>query len=309
MKKLLLFLFFAILTIGCSMIPKDEESKGTNNKKAIETSSKPEVRQMILTSSDETAKSDQHRLYMLNKTSFTPHIEVDNDFPWQNTYRLFFFVDYKQVNVTKSGKVQPYVEVDLEARKRIKFDDISINNLEEGRHDFLLFLVRNPNKPLKKDEFIPTEALHLSRRSTLIVKKDIPPQPNFSKLENKIPNSDDSKSIPFISYKPTESLREALGVIDKSKSNKVWINFPTPLINKNYALIALLNNKQIKLKTPFITSNTNGTTSLPLPVQSFKHNDNLIIGVIERPFEKGEDNKGSLLEPWIPTYTNKITIK
>lgn len=309
MKKLLLLLFFAILTIGCSMISKDEESKVTNSKKAIEANSKPEVRQMILTSSDETSQSDQHRLYILNNTSFTPHIEVDNDFPWQNTYRLFFFIDYKQVNVTKSGKVQPYIEVDLQARKKIKFDDISINNLKEGRHDFLLFLVRNPNKPLKKDEFIPTEALHLSRRSTLIVKKDIPPQLHFSKLENKIPNSNDSKSIPFISYQPTESLREALGVIDKSKSNEVWLNFPTPVINKNYALIALLNDRQIKLEIPFITSNTNGTTSVPLPVQGFKHNDNLIIGVIERPFEKGEDNKGSLLEPWTPTYTNKITIK
>ncbi|CCF16791.1 putative lipoprotein [Brevibacillus laterosporus GI-9] len=257
-----------------------------------------------------TALTDKQETYVI-KESFAPTVGIINDFPKENSYLLLFFLDYRQIDVLFEGTLTKEIRVDV-AKRSSKKMRIQLPEIEKGRHDFLVVLIRKPGSHLTKTHFVPSQDYYLSRRATLINGIDKMPQVEFIKViateAVNIPNN-----LLFLSSKKPNSTSDILSLVNtKDINGNLFLNYSTNRSNNQFAIITLLDNKQVSTPPIYIQTNSKGLTNIPLniniPIDNKPHEISNIL--IENPYERIEDdNKKYQNIPWDVKFTNKMTFK
>jgi len=277
---------FLILT-GCSSaneVFQESNDKNSSSNKPKDTDN--EEFGIGLGFSDETSVDDTQTIHKFQQGyNYTPEVLVENNFPETFNYRLFFFLDYKQIKVTKNKKESSYINLKLGPKKSEKFH-VNLPHVKEGLHDLVVIAIRDPDNYLEKAQYVDSMEISLSRRVALLVgdKSNIPADIKFNTINSNIPVNDDVYTEPFISL--TEKSANAESLIPYKNIQKSRLNMGASAANKKIAIIAFSNTKQIPVNNPFIIVRKKGDFNFVLTNKHYLENkkQNLYTTVIEDPY-------------------------
>ncbi|WP_088104121.1 hypothetical protein [Halalkalibacter urbisdiaboli] len=219
-------------------------------------------------------------------------------------------MNYEQVNVVYNKKEVPFLELNLDEYSNGNFE-IEVSGIREGRSDFLVMAVRNPDEFKSVERYIPPQKTYLARRSTLIYKHNQQPSINYhdisstSNISNKLPVN------PFLSYSPETNMKNALITVSYP-FEKLWLNFANDIdTNNKFAVIALHNNKQVDLEQIFFRQTSDEFVQhLPLLMDNIENIDNegnlFFVCLIENPYELIENDNKRMPIPCQSKFTNQI---
>ncbi|HLU20984.1 MAG TPA: hypothetical protein VKZ77_00710 [Bacillaceae bacterium] len=276
---------------------------GHNNKEKIGLSTEEENYGMSLKFWDDTHSLTPYQLTHIiqSEEKYKPNIEITNNYPESNKYRIFFFMDYQQISVEINKKKVLYLDVDLNPFEKESMM-FTLPNITEGRHDFVIVVAKNYNNPLKVDE--TTYSNYLIRRTTIIKGKDADPNIKFTTWKNLNKIQSEPKTL-FISQKPTSDISDISNI---SKPN-FWLNIPTD--QENFAMIGILDGQQIDISHNFIENGEfTGYLNIPISIQKTKkQRQNLFIATFNNPFQRMEDDEGNLIDFFGFELLNKVDIE
>lgn len=287
---IILISLIIIPVVGCS---NTNEKTGAN----IKQKEPIFVSTILGIHNDEFYDSKNKWFKIENNATFSPYITLGNDFPHDNTYRLFFFLDYNQILIEYNNQPHNFLDINMKARseENIKID---INKLPEGEHDLMVVSIRNPNKFINKSNFIPGEEVYLYNRKKIIVGENKEHQTNFSTI-----NVDNSSLDGSLIITKNKSDKDQVNVIRKKELQKSWLKIPVKKSNSKLVIIGIAGEKQLSIKNPYIEIVDKGTVNIPLSniqnIQDILYPQNLTFLVIEDSFSETEDRG---------MFTNKITI-
>lgn len=300
LKKSIILLVIVVL-VGCS----------SKNEKA--NSSSLDVVSMGLGMTDETSLNEKQFTYILRSNQdFTPAIEIVNDFPHKNTYKMYVLLDSKKIDFIYNQTKMKDIDVDLNAGERRKFN-IKIPKVQDGIHDLVVFLVRNENKSLTKPEYVPPEEKYVVRRSKLIVNSEKPYVDSYKNTNYQLTSTKVTDDLIIVSKEKTGDLRKALSIVNRKDLNTLWVNVPVVNSNQKFSWFVFINGKQIETKGNYIEPISKGVISFPLNLHDLDIDSpsTLVLGIIDNPTEnietsEGESNLGKV--PLGVHFSNPITI-
>lgn len=296
MKKIIV-IFLCLLLTGCLNTNEDQ----------IETISDDEFGASSLGLKYEFS-NDKQTIHYLNdeKQKYSPTISVTNHLSVEKTFRLFFFLNYKQTSVEKDGDIISSIDLKLKPNERKEFY-VNVPNISTGKHDFMVASLRSPDYSLDQDKTIVEDQFFLYRRA-LIVKGDshIEPNINFKRLISKSTNL--QYNGPFITKKDmlTTSFDNIINILRDPKHLIANIEIKNDKQNK-FSLIFLTNKGQIfPLEETYFEATHIGQVIVPFQLNPKEvENNNLFILSTTNPYE--ED-----LQPGVPLSThssNFISVK
>ncbi|MGN7942162.1 hypothetical protein [Virgibacillus sp. 6R] len=298
MKKrlyILLILFFTIIMVGCN---KDATVKEVSSKVKKDVSIGT-----TLGLNDETAVSQLNETFHIKKgNEFNPSINLHNRDTKSNSFRLYFMLDYNESTIIYNNKELTFIDIKLDPFEE-KTIDIELEDLSNGLHDFIVLSVRNPDKLLLEKKFFPPGHFNLAKRTTLIVGgSDSPPKVDYINYKA----FDSSEEMPAIlTTKPSKSLEnEGITILPYNSNSELWLNFNSTNVKK-YAIFAYLGDEYLPIKNRFVEVDNKGIINIPLDIKLVK-NKNLVIGVVENPFEKQTDETRI---PWFVQTLNRVSVK
>ncbi|MFT8322386.1 MAG: hypothetical protein ABF649_15940 [Bacillus sp. (in: firmicutes)] len=304
--KRIIFLIFIILLTGCSN--NDSVYKSNlhykNSKTLIKNDDPKAPIGMELGFFDESSIDEDQVIHKVDKNEiYSPKISVGNYFQETFKFGLFFLIDYKQIPVITDEKVS-FIDVKLKPDEKRDIDvELPKSDLKQGLHDLIVILVRDPENTLNKNQFVSEDQVYLSRRVALIVENGQTSPVNYKAVSSQ--ESKDIISSPIITKKINGKPRDYLSFI--SSKDNVFLNFGSNKNDKRFAIIGIINSKQIKLELPYLLAKTKGNMSLPISFYEYKKElpANALIAIIDDPFTLDKNN---LIQQKIQ-FTNLITLK
>lgn len=285
----LLFCILIIFLNGCTKL----EVK-TNSKEPINVSTS-------INFNDETFDTNKGE-FIIQTGTFSPEITLSNQFPHDNQYRLFVFVDYKLIPVIYKGDSVDFIDLKIgeNSKQKIYF---SLPDLSIGSHDLLVLSVRNPSILVEKNHVVSPEEYLLAHRARIVVKNNLPSNTiSFKTIDT---NTQELKMPLILSNTSNTRIEDIASLIDRSENSKIWMHLNGKL-STNYALIALLDNEQVTLKHSFISTANPGTISMEIDITELENHikGNFILIAIGNPFTVYEEGKA-----WFPISANIVTIQ
>lgn len=241
---------------------------------------------------------------LLNNSTFTPTISVDNYYPSAYTYRLLFLLDYSQVRVKYNGHEVEYIDLNLNPNESTEII-IEVPTIQSGRHDFVVTAIRDPDNTLENEQLVYPDQVYLSRRSTIIVNEDSIPNIRYTEvvatnIENKTP-------VPFINSSSTDTNYSSLESLIFAKDVKeLYLNMSTEEDNETMALIIFSGKEQLILEDKFFLIPKAGQYKIKMSELELEkiNNKNLIIAIAKNPFNKDASQNMDGVN-----FSNLITIK
>jgi hypothetical protein len=227
---------------------------------------------------------EQRRTESPNQTiqaneKYTPDITIKNYYPEKYLFRIFFLLDYEQVEVLHNGEFKTYIDMDLQSNSEESFQ-IEIPNMKNGLHDMVAIAVIEPDIPLDEKELSPAVSI-LMKRTPVIVANETIPSISYNEMDKL--STVRSEEF-FVSNYPSVERQDSVSLVPYKKANEMWLNIPISNPNIKIAVFAILDTKQVIMQKPFLSSTTPGTIHLPL---NFPEKEgNLILGLVESPFIK-----------------------
>ena len=236
--------------------------------------------------------------------TYKASVDITNNFSFENSFRLFIFVDNKLTPVLNNDKNVNFIDFTSLQPYESKTEYFSLDNLSDGKHELVALLVRKPEKYLLKEEYI--NFVNFTKEFTIIKGKK---SNGSSAKKTRTIEIEDSNSLgPKLTYLTRQDARKdpknAITIINSDKRVfKSTLNFWNELPDTVYSIIAMDNNDQIKLEDSQYNVKNTGAASLnlDLPLKSSIKNHNIIILLI-----KNTNNQNTNVE--IAMSTNKITI-
>ncbi|MFD0698469.1 hypothetical protein ACFQZT_30805 [Paenibacillus sp. GCM10027628] len=219
--------------------------------------------------------------------NYSPRVTVINHLPTRQTFRVFFFVDFKQTPFIADSKNYEHIDLTLEPDERKDFT-ISLPNIPNGKHDFLATLIRSPDYILKEAKVIPETQYFSYRRCILVVGNDgksTPTEVKYSKLEASDPVW--QSNSPFITLDSSmKSISEAATLLTKLPSNLIINYNVSKKENQKFAVILLSNIGQIQTENSFYELNALGKASFQIKTNGYpkKFPFNLYAITVSQPF-------------------------
>src|SRR5690606_1374551 len=222
-----------------------------------------------------------------SNNDYSPEIIIKNNYDSSFKFRIFFLVDYKQISVMFKDKPVKTLDLQVSSRGTEKFE-VKLPELQNGLHDFLVILVRDPDNTLEEEKFVPSAQVYMSRRIALIVddKMDKPKHTVFHVAAKEIeqPSAD-----PYITTETYNPVKDAITLLPK-KTKDLHLNIKNGKENSTYAILSFLGKEQISFSKPFVSVSSVGQFSLPYELNNNHQSiQNLIITVVEDPYTLNED--------------------
>jgi len=234
---------------------------------------------------------DEHQTYYEINSSdnlFVPEIMIDNQINKPYTYRIFALKNYTQQSIGFESQKQNYIDINLQPFEKKVFN-ISLD-VDKGSNDIVIVCIRDPQRTLTEDEYIPPEGVYALRRAVVVNQstsfnvmtdnlfKSIPV---YEKFTNK-----DNGSI-FAPHVLLDGDTELRSVIPNTYTGRLNLRMGVAEPKTRYAFFSIVGDKTIETKYPFIQVDEPGNVDvnlMDLPLKKEKSNKNLIIGVVENPF-------------------------
>jgi uncharacterized protein YcfL len=302
MKKIVIIIFCSLFLFGC------KEKEVVNEIKAEPLKMQETVGTSLGLMSEKALTNSNYTHKLESSSVYSPDVKVINHYPEEMHYRLFFLLDYKQIGIdTKGQQGVKYVDLVVEPKSEEKFT-FNISNIPDGLHDFIIICIREPNKYITKEEYIPPPKLYLHRRVTILVGNEIHP-PKFPQEEiNEVSNENIIQGV-YLSEKKHGKSEKAISLFNKNNT-PLWVNLSVSRPNTKVVIVGFLENEQVIFPESILNVTSNGMISHPININITKMENpkNLTLFVVENPFETTEDENGNLKKaPWDVKFSNKIT--
>ena len=300
MKRQMISVVLLILLSSCSF--QTEKENQTEDANKIQGTSENQV-SFTLGLFDETATSQLNITHEINNNdNYTPKIVIHNRNSYEDNYRILVLLDYKQIEYQSKGETVEFLDINAKPNEQINLD-ISIPSIKPGLHDLLIVCIREPNKSLAKEAFIPPEVFYLSKRTNLLVGAN-------EKHEFKVSPLNTSKGEPIPPILTTEPRGELEGKIitqinKEEVPSELWLNFYGEK-EKSYYILSFLDSKQLEISKEIYSPTNDGILNIPID-SSRLDKGNLTMMVVENPYSKMETSDGQV-KPWSVDFVNKITI-
>ncbi|MCU1808272.1 hypothetical protein NVV31_23150 [Cytobacillus firmus] len=262
----------------------------TNSTYSISTEKEVEETGIILGYFDKEHSLTNNQLthVISNVNHYKPQIEITNNFPDKSTYSLYFYLDYEQIAIEFGKKNKSWLELEIGPYETKKLN-IGLPDIKNGRHDFIVIASRDSEINETTNPYLN----NIARKTTIIKSKDSVPifsGKNYKEFEHTVADP----NLMFTSKKPTINPHKMKNFIEQN--SKYWLNIPTNSVD--FALIAMLGNKQIELDNKFIKNeDLSGYIHFPLEINNtIGTPQDFIVFSFEQPFESMENNKGEILE-------------
>lgn len=250
-----------------------------------------------------TSLTPRQATFKIDGNIFSPTINVENNMSSSNTYRIVFFLDYKQIHVEYRKHLMPLLDINTRGMES-KSITVSVSNLKPGAHDLLCVLALNPQT--SANGIAQPQAFQLVRRVTLLVNGNDRTNTSFFKIQNGNAPSEVPIDQPYITSERNGSLANSLVY---SNAPKLYLHLH-PTADTNYSLIVLQDYQQAQNALPYAFIHTIGSGLVTLPVHVPLHSNglhDLEFMVVSHPFARVEDNSGNLHVPhfnWAPSFTH-----
>lgn len=227
--------------------------------------------------------------YEINSSDnkFVPEIMIDNQIDKPYTYRIFALKNYTQQSVGFENQKQPYIDIKLQPFEKKAFN-ITLD-IDNGSNDIVIICIRNPNRILTEDQYVPPEGVYALRRAVVINQST-----SFNSMTDKQftsipvyekPTTDDGSVLaPHVLLDGDTELRT---LIPNSYTGSLNLRMGNEEPKTRYAIFSIVGDKILATKYPFIQVDEPGNVNLDLidlPLDKTQLNKNLIIGIIENPF-------------------------
>lgn len=295
--NVILTIFLVVFINGCSQ----NTTKTTSHAEHTHTNKKQQVYVSTLLGihNDKVYDSKNNWFKIQKNNAFSPEIRIGNDYPIDNEYSVLFFVDYKQISVEYNKQQKKTININMKKNSEQHLR-VNVKNLEEGKHNFMVLLIRKPHEYITKEQSIPGLEVYISQKRTLVVGEDIENDTHFKKVEVQ---DQTLQGDLFITKNTNDPFEQQLNVLKRSEVQNYWLRIPSAENNTKLALIAIAGNEQLNIKNPYIEMENKGIANVPLidieGISNLRTPKNFTIIAIE-------DDSSDLGRQ--PLYTNKITM-
>lgn len=295
--NIVLVIFLIALTNGCSSNTK----KTTSDSEHIHSDKKTQVYVSTLLGihNDKVYDSKNNWFKIQENSVFSPEIEIGNDYPHENKYSVLFFIDYKQIPVEYNKRQKKFIDVNMTKNSEQNLK-VNINNLEKGKHNFMVLLIRKPYDYITKKQYVPGLEVYISQKRTLIVGENIERDTLFKRVEAE---EQSVNGALFITENINGKLEQQLNVLKKSEAPNYWLHIPSWQNNTKLILIAIAGNKQLNIENPYVEVRNKGVVNMSLKdIQGISNlstpNNFTVIAINDNPSDVDKQ----------PISTNKITM-
>jgi hypothetical protein len=304
--KVTFFIILLLFLTSCSGI---EMSNSVSVEKSQKINSNPPQGGFEFNFDLENYITTEQIHFIKESEPYKANVEIINHFPIENSFRLFFLLDSKLINVNSNGKDVNYIDYNSLRTGISTKKTFELPKLESGKHELIILLVRNPELQLDKEEFTNFE--NFGKRFIIVVGEN--KEDNYGEDTRDIlvinNDSDDyenkSNNITYLVPHGESVNPENAMTLKKHNSPKLSasLNFWNNKSDKRYSIIALDNDKQIVLKNSIFKVKNVGNVILDLEINLTKEKvHNLILVIVGNPGQTPEVPSEDLLT------TNKITL-
>lgn len=296
-SKIILAVFLIAFINGCS---NNTIKTNSNTEHAHSEKKTQDYVSTLLGIHNDTVYDSKNNWFKVQENSvFAPEIEIGNDYPHKNKYSVLFFMDYKQIPVEYNKQQKESIDVDMKKNSERNLK-VKINNLEKGKHNFMVLLIRKPYEYITKDEYVPGLEVYISQRRTLIVGENVEKDTLFKRVEAQ---EQSINADLFITENMKGELEQQLNVLKKSEAANYWLHIPSEKDNTKLILIAIAGNKQLNIENPYVEIRKRGVVNMPLKeIQGMNNlstpNNLTVIAINDDPSQINQQ----------PISTNKITM-
>ncbi|PRT14390.1 hypothetical protein C6353_24545 [Bacillus toyonensis] len=301
----LIFMVF-ILLMGCnngnSAPTSLSETKEVMTKKNSSTSNDDLVGTEFKVAPKEDINSSK-RLFTAEDGKFISSVRIVSKFPDDVKYRLFFLVDYEKTEFNMEDEIEKksYIDVSIPANQQKTFN-IEFNNLKKGLHDVIAILVREPNKFLTEDRYIPAEQFYVFQRFQIRYEnEDIPKQIKFIDINEENERNLVEKQL-FITTNIDFKPEDVLNIINKKDiGNDYWLHLHAQK-NEKFVIIPMVSYEIYPNLTNgmYYKSNHDSDISLKLNFRDndlFKKKNQINILLVRNPYINLEEKDGGIAHP------------
>ncbi|NUJ08506.1 hypothetical protein [Bacillus paranthracis] len=298
MSKLIV-LFLSLLLVLTSCSTSETSAKPNKNDNTNLSTKNEQVYSIELSLQDKSSINDKHLTFRIDENDiFKPTVSIKNDVPKDQRYRMFFLVNYMQHSVTYDQKNINFIDIDLKKNEERNIE-VEIPNLQSGINDLIVILVRDPDNVLEQDKYVSTNLVYLLRRSVVIKgNEQVKNSPTYTTINtfNGNKSEDGSSRVSYLTTDDSKNKEESISTLSASAIKQINLIKGNQTNQTKYAIVSILGNKQIEVKSPFVEINGEGEFEVPLIQLPLNvENNNLITVVSTNPYTTNE--KELVLQP------------
>lgn len=264
-----------LLITSCSLSPNSSNNKINDLNKGT-----------VLGLFDESTIDNKQIFHNIEEgTNYTPTVKITNLYSTSNTYRLFVLLDYQQNDFIIDDKSNSHLDLHLEPNET-KEINIELLDIKKGRHDFLIVCVRDPDNHLDKKQFVPAPNAYISRRTTLVVGKDLSPPVDYKIFKD---SEEIESADPFITKAgELPSVRNAVTLLKETETKNMNLNIPNKEEENTFAIVAFIAEKQLTIKHPYVKLTSSGQFTIPFSDHIDIPNtaNNMFVLIAEDPYQQ-----------------------
>ncbi|PHB99116.1 hypothetical protein COE99_29470 [Bacillus toyonensis] len=304
-NTLLLFVVFVLL-MGCnngnSAPTSPSETKEVMTKKNQSTSNND----LVGTEFKVAPKGDinsSKRLFTAEDGKLISSVKIISNFPNDVKYRLLFLVDYEkfEFNIENEIEKKSYLDVSISANQQKTFN-VEFKNLKKGLHDVIAILIREPNKFLTKDHYIPAEQFYVFQRFQIKYgNEEITKQIEFNEINEEKGGNPDEKQL-FITKNIDFKPEDVLNIINKKDIGQdYWLHLYAQK-NEKFIIIPMVGYEIYPALTNgmYYKSNHDSDISLKLNFRGSdlsKKKNQINILLVRNPYINLEEKGGGIAHP------------
>ncbi|PFR44924.1 hypothetical protein [Bacillus thuringiensis] len=243
------------------------------------------------------------RLFKTNDGKFTSTVNITSKFQENVTYRLIVLLDYEKAEFKIEGESEKkaHADVSISANQEKTFN-IELTDIKQGLHDVIAVLIREPNKFLTEDRYIPSDQFYVFQRFQIKYGNEgVIKNLDFSEVETSKGN-DLVESQVFITKNKDFKPDDVLNIINKKDiANDYWLHLYGKK-NEGFVIIPMIDydiHTDIT-KGVFFKSNVESEVSLKLnfnDIDLSKKKNQVNILLIRNPYINLEDENGGIAHP------------
>lgn len=170
--------------------------------------------------------SSSKRLFTAENGNYISSVKIVSNFPNEVKYRLLFLVDYEKIefNIENEIEKKSYIDVSVPANQQ-KIFNVEFKNLKKGLHDVIAILIREPNKFLNEDRYIPADQFYVFQRFQIKYgNEDVRKQIEFTEINEQKERDLEEKPL-FITKKIDFNPEDVLNIINKKDiDHDYWLH-------------------------------------------------------------------------------------
>lgn len=301
----LILIVFVALT-GCNSEKLNSSPASKNSKVTVNSDGNTSNQDLVGTDFKMGPKGDinsSKRLFKTKDGKFTSTVNITSRFQENVTYRLIVLLDYEKTEFKIEGESEKksYADVSISANQEKTFN-IELTDIKQGLHDVITVLIREPNKFLTEDRYIPSDQFYVFQRFQIKNgNENAINNHDFSEVETS-KGTDLVESQVFITKNKDFKPDDVLNIINKKDiDNDYWLHLYGKK-NEGFVIIPMIGYdiRSDITNGLFFKSNVESEVALKLNFNNIdlsKKQNQVNILLVRNPYINLESKNGEIAHP------------